>query len=107
MKKIRHSLLYVALLFGGILFSSCEVDLDDLIKQQNLNGYVITVRSADYNRGYAGLFMYMEGSQIMCRIEAIAYDGYHFSNWNDSIYETPHTFAVNKSENFTAYFERD
>lgn len=107
MKRFRLLLVAFAILIGGVSLTSCEIDVDELLKQQNINGYAITTRSNNYSMGYTGLFVWMEGSQPMCRIEAIAYDGYHFRCWNDSIYETPHTFAIKQSENFTAYFEKD
>ena len=107
MKRFRFLLAVIAVLVGGVSLTSCEVDIDELLKQQNINGYAIATRSNNYSMGYTGLFVWMEGSQPMCRIEAIAYDGYRFRCWNDSVFENPYTFTVTKSENFVAYFERD
>ncbi len=106
MKRFHRLRIAAAILFGSLAMASCEIDMDDLLRQQNINGYVITTRSDNYSQGYAGLFVYMEGNQPMCRIEAIPYDGYRFKSWNKSIYENPHTFKIEKSENFVVYFER-
>lgn len=106
MKKIRKFFLSTFFLFGSITLTSCEIDPNDLLKQLNVNGYVVGVKSANYSQGYAGIFTYMEGSQPWCRIEAIPYDGYKFKSWNDSVYENPYAVPITKSEIFTVYFER-
>ena len=106
MNRTRKAIAAVCILLCGGALTSCNVDLDDLYRMADQNGaYVITVQSSNDYYGYTGIYKWFEDGTLMCRIEAVPFDGYRFVNWNDSITENPYTFVVTKSEGFTANFE--
>ena len=92
MKKVL-SVLCMALLAGGMIFTSCT-------KKQ----YTITVQSNNDAWGtVTGGGTFDEGATTT--LTATPNDGYIFVKWQDGTTENPRTITVTADETWTAYFE--
>ena len=92
MKKVL-SVLCMALLAGGMIFTSCT-------KKQ----YTITVQSNNDAWGtVTGGGTFDEG--VTTTLTATPNDGYTFVKWQDGTTENPRTITVTADETWTAYFE--
>ena len=92
MKKVL-SVLCMALLAGGMIFTSCTD------KQ-----YTITVESNNPEWGTVtggGTF----DAQVTTTLTATPKPGYQFVKWQDGVTTNPYTITVTKDETYTAYFE--
>lgn len=68
--------------------------------------YTITAISADVSSGnVTGGGTYTQGSTI--QIEAMAYFGYHFAQWQDGITDNPRTITVTGNATYTATFAQN
>ena len=92
MKKVL-SVLCMALLAGGMIFSSCTD------KQ-----YTITVKSNNDAWGTVqGGGVYND--QAAATLTAIPNEGYQFVQWQDNSKQNPRTITVTQNETWTAFFE--
>ena len=91
MKKVL-SVLCMALLAGGMIFTSCN-------KQ-----YTITVIAEPAEGGTVeGGGTYND--QVTATLKAIPNDGYEFVQWNDGVKDNPRTITVTSDETYTAHFQ--
>ena len=91
MKKVL-SVLCMALLAGGMIFTSCN-------KQ-----YTITVESNNPEWGTVtggGTF----DAHVTTTLTATPKPGYQFVKWQDGVKDTPRTITVTADATYTAYFE--
>lgn len=66
--------------------------------------YTVTATSANTSMGsVSGGGTYTEGSSAT--LSATAYNGYHFSHWQDNNTSNPRTITVTGNATYTAYFE--
>lgn len=91
MKKVL-SVLCMALLAGGMIFTSCT------------KNFTITVKSNNDAWGtVAGGGSYADGATAT--LTASPKDGYMFVKWNDGDKTNPRTITVNADAEYTAFFE--
>lgn len=93
MKKLL-SVLSMALIAGGLLFTSCG------------KNFTITVNSNDAAYGtVTGGGSYAEGAEVV--LKATPNASYTFVRWNDGVTENPRTITVTANETYTAFFYAD
>ena len=91
MKKVL-SVLCMALLAGGMIFTSCT------------KNFTITVNSNNDAWGtVAGTGTYADGATAT--LTATPNAGYEFEKWQDGNTENPRTITVSADETYTAYFK--
>lgn len=92
MKKVL-SVLCLAILAGGLMFSSCS-------KKQ----FTITVKANNDAWGtVTGGGTYEDG--VTATLTATAKEGYEFEKWQDGTTENPRTITVTADETWTAFFK--
>ncbi|MBQ3732571.1 MAG: hypothetical protein II859_01260 [Bacteroidales bacterium] len=91
MKKVL-SVLCMALLAGGMIFTSCT------------KNFTITVNTNNDAWGtVTGAGSYAEGAEVV--LTATAVPGYEFEKWQDGNTQNPRTITVSADETYTAYFK--
>ena len=74
--------------------------------QNDAQNYTINVISANPSMGtVSGGGTYPQGATVT--ISATAYNGYHFTQWNDGSTANPRTITVTGNATYTAYFAQD
>ena len=92
MKKVL-SVLCMALLAGGMIFTSCTQKQYTITVNSNNDAWGTVTGGGTYNDG------------ATATLTATPKDGYIFVKWQDGTTENPRTITVTADETWTAYFE--
>ncbi len=91
MKKVL-SVLCMALLAGGMIFTSCTKHFTITVKSNN-DAWGTVTGGGTFN------------DQVTTTLKATPNAGYQFVQWQDGTKENPRTITVTADETWTAYFE--